>query len=326
MKIFFYNHWHNGDIHNSRSFIKEIVDKNPQHDFTYLHYNSNKLLLDIKNLKYQNLKNFQLLDCLEKPNCYHDIKEAISEKEVQQIPQPWGGNFKKLPVFIKNDACFINTWIGSYPLKENIYDRYITAFQRIFEFFNMDFDPNKNWCPDIDFSVFSSDKIQNFINSKIKTRILVCNGTSLQADDFSFKIPLERLLKEFDLELILTSKKDQINGAKYTEDITDCPFNDLNEISLISTSCDIIVGRSSGPLSYCIVKKNQLNPNKIFVNFINIDEHENFNLGESLEPKRGPFFLKHSKAKFLFSNSFSQDSIYSNIKKAYENITSNNTR
>jgi len=320
MKIFFYNNWHNGDIHNSRSFIKEIVQRNPQHQFTYLHYNSNRLLLDIKGLSYQNIKNFDFLNILERPNIYHDLKECLSYEQRKKIPQPLGLDNKKLPIFIKDDACFINTWIGSYPQKESIYNRYITAFQRIFELFNMNFDQEKNWCPEIDFSTFSTKKIKDFIDSKKKTRILVCNGHSLQADDFCFKNSLEKLLSNFDFELILTSKKDQISEAKYTEDITDYPLNDLNEISLISTSCDIIVGRSSGPSSYCIVKDNQLDPAKIFVNFIHIDEDENFDLNKLEEPKRGPFFLKHSKAKFVFSNDFSDEGIFNTVK---ENLAQN---
>ena len=306
MKIKFYNNWHNGDIHNSRSFLREIVKSLPNHEFSYLHFNSKRLLRDIPQIKYEDIRDYDFLNT----------------KDRFKISQPLGDGTNS-PILIDEDCCFINTWVGSNPQSDNIFKRHITAYKRIFKILGLKFDENKNWCPEIDFSFYKTKKIEEFINKKNKFRILVCNGFSLQAKDFSFKNALNKIIDYFntEIEVILTSKQDELDGVIYTDDITERPFDDLNEISLISTSADMIIGRSSGPSSYCIVKENQLNENKTFINFINIDDDEKFDLSKLEEPKRGPFFLKHSKAKFIFTNNFSDDAIFNTIK---ENLIARN--
>jgi hypothetical protein len=42
----------------------------------------------------------------------------------------------------------------------------------------------------------------------------------------------------------------------YIEYILQKPFFNLNEISYFSTFCDILIGRGSGPFSFCEVKEN----------------------------------------------------------------------
>lgn len=47
-KLVFYNHFHNGDIHVSRSFVNFIVSKlkSKEIEFSYVHKNSKDLLSD----------------------------------------------------------------------------------------------------------------------------------------------------------------------------------------------------------------------------------------------------------------------------------------
>jgi hypothetical protein len=62
------------------------------------------------------------------------------------------------------------------------------------------------------------------------------------------------------------------DNIKYTKDIINIRDNDLNEISYISTFCDIIIGRGSGPYCFSTIKSNLLNKNKIFIGFTNLIE------------------------------------------------------
>jgi hypothetical protein len=55
--------------------------------------------------------------------------------------------------------------------------------------------------------------------------------------------------------------------VKYTGDIIKVENSDLNEISYLSTFCDIIVGRSSGPFTFSNVKENIFDGNKAFLCF-----------------------------------------------------------
>lgn len=56
-KILFYNDWHNGDIHMSREYVKDLMSVLGQNEYFYYHTNNNSILSDIDNLKYTNNKN-----------------------------------------------------------------------------------------------------------------------------------------------------------------------------------------------------------------------------------------------------------------------------
>lgn len=52
--IYFYNNFHNGDIHYSRTFVKDIMSKLGDNDYCYLHNCDPSILKDIKKLKHDN--------------------------------------------------------------------------------------------------------------------------------------------------------------------------------------------------------------------------------------------------------------------------------
>ena len=53
----------------------------------------------------------------------------------------------------------------------------------------------------------------------------------------------------------------------WNQQVTRC---DLNEISYLSTHCDLIVGKNSGPFIYCLTQQNINNPAKRFISFNNV--------------------------------------------------------
>jgi hypothetical protein len=56
---------------------------------------------------------------------------------------------------------------------------------------------------------------------------------------------------------------------------------DLNEISYLSTFCNMIIGRGSGPQTFSITKRNLNDPDKIFV-FLT---KEDFGVAEKVSAK-----------------------------------------
>jgi len=52
MELIFYNNYHNGDIHLSRNFVKDIIKKTNYDKYSYIHNNSSTILKDINNLTY----------------------------------------------------------------------------------------------------------------------------------------------------------------------------------------------------------------------------------------------------------------------------------
>ena len=99
------------------------------------------------------------------------------------------------------------------------------------------------------------------------------------------KIDINHLIEKLSdnyphIDFILTEKSNIVkNNVLHTSDIIMTSGCDLNEISYLSTKCDIIVGRASGPYCFTHVKENMLNTNKIpnirdlFTIFIKIEEN-----------------------------------------------------
>jgi hypothetical protein len=81
---------------------------------------------------------------------------------------------------------------------------------------------------------------------------------------------------------------------------------DLLQISLISTFCDIIVGRASGPYCYTHTKENLLNPNKTYISFSN-------------NPNEGVWY-KNSKAKQIWRPDFNLNNIFITINNEINNL------
>ena len=93
---------------------------------------------------------------------------------------------------------------------------------------------------------------------------------------------------------ILTNSTNIINTSSITKIQPD-----LLQISLISSFCDIIVGRASGPYCFTHTKENLLNPNKTYISFSN-------NVNEGV-------WYKNTKATQKWSPDFNIENMYSLI-------------
>lgn len=236
-KIIFFNGLRNGDIHVSRQYIKDIMDKYDA-DYFYLqnkNYTRYPILKDIKNLNI-----------------------SFGSEQINN----------NITIYEENDEIFINTWYAqnNWQFKD---DRLIDGcnfytisniFKNVYNYLGIDF--KENLYPSIDFNNIELSYIDNYIKEKeykYKKRVLISTSNVLSGQSFNFKFDsiVDELSDIFDKVLfIVTSdinvKKDNVC---ITNDIINLDF-DLNEISYLSTKCDIIVGRASGPYSFSLIDKN----------------------------------------------------------------------
>ena len=255
--IYFYNTFHNGDVHYSRSFIRDIMNK-INDNFCYLHNNNPNILKDFPKLLHDKAFNsFENWNLITKyPITYYD------------------------QIIRDNDNLYINTWVGQQNwLTKNGLDRnrdnrycslysYYELFEDIYKDLSLQINNIDEYVPDIDFHYIEKNNINNFlfINKKFSKKVLLVNNEPRTVRiPIDFSTVAEKLSTKYpDVLFILTNK---INIRKeniaYTSDFIalDC---DLNEISYLSTFCDIIIGRPSGPYCFCMIKDNFFN-DKIFI-------------------------------------------------------------
>jgi hypothetical protein len=250
-KICFFNHYHNGDIVNNRAFVEEII----QHidvEYYYAHPNNPAI---IKDLNIQNASS--------------DILSSLSiTTKLSQI----------------EDTLYINTWIGSSFGPENEYTgncslvSIYNMFSHIYEELNKIFGTNlklsnpENYFPLIDYTKYNIFKVSDFVSQHQNQKILFCNGPCLSGQcEYSGdmkSIIIELAEKNPNKIFIATHKfESNISNIKFTDDIIQSDSTDLNEIAYLSLSCDLIVGRASGPLCFCCNSENMNDPTKTFYVF-----------------------------------------------------------
>lgn len=279
MRLIFYNNWHNGDIHSTREFIKDIIKKTNFDQYYYLHNNSPKILQDIDGLIYG------------KPDQY------CSDMNIH---------------FQINDNIYVNVWIGIGYFLEDIgvptIKSYYTLFSHIYYKLGIQLEKMEFYVPEINYDKYDISNINEFLSNNNRRRVLIDNvqGHSYQTGDFNFNVIIEKLANDFpNIDIIITNDKSNIkkDNIYYTSDIIRTSGGDLNEISYLSTFCDIIIGRSSGPYNLSVVKKNIHDINKTMICICNEYSHA---------------FWHRSINSFsnkIWINNYNEEFIYNIIKK-----------
>lgn len=275
--IHFFNNFHNGDIHVSRTFVSEICKKIGLPSYSYSHRNNQFLLEDCKFIRHSS-------GLCDHVNHYRAIIE-------------------------KNSELFINTWYGCenyMSLSGGInFDCLYLLFNNACNHLGFTLNDISNdpfhFFPNINYKELNQIYINNIDNycsdKKYEDLILACNNQVLsgQATNFNFtKIFLE-LSKIYSNKIWILTNRDmafdpnQYPNVVYTSDIIRKNINfDLNEISYLSTKCSTIIGRASGPFSFAICKENWVNPNKKIISFSNLS-NDSFWMGnwglQNIKPK-----------------------------------------
>lgn len=260
MNIIFCNAFHNGDIHYSRTFISNIINDiseiYPDIKFFYYHNNPKELLLDIEKLAY--------------------IKA-----------QPQSQTTIRRRFIVQGEDIYINTWVGCWKNEEG--KTYcgdngctISANKELYEDIYEDISdhlginlklPTTNECiPRINYSYYHIEGIDKHIKEtkdKFRKRIFISNGITLsgQALNFNFDPIIYDVASLYpDCAFYMTSEvpysQELLPNVYNTRNIIGYDGCDLNENSYISTKCDYIVGRASGPFAFAHVQENYMDKNK----------------------------------------------------------------
>jgi len=274
--IILYNHFHNGDIFFSRPIINLLKN---HFNIDFYHNQNTPLFLDIPEIN-----------------------------EFKGIPQ----NLKYTDHFIKTiENGMINTWIGQPGYINRInsgcsFENHMELTKEICDYFNIKITNYDDCLPEVNFENLPNfkliEKIMLDYKQKFKKIVLISNGdvNSGQSPNFDFFPIIKNLsILNSDVLFIITKPVNEINkNIVNVEKITNT-YPDLLYISQISTYCDIIVGRASGPYCFTQLKNNLLDSNKTYISFNNnIDEAR---------------FYSNLKSKFVWSDNYEQENIIKTI-------------
>jgi len=263
--IVFFNTFHNGDIHVSREFIKDIRNK-VNNDLEYHHNNGPKLTLDI-DVAYKRL-DFNLYN--------YDNTKIIYEV---------------------NDIIYVNTWYNPNLPNFKYGCTLITLYENfkiVYQYLGIPIEPMNYYIPSFDFSKFNVSNIDQFVLNNKQIKIYISNGgvQSGQSVNFDFNPIINDLSSRFPQHLFIISNGYGIirDNVIYSSDIIKSDNNDLCENSYLMSFCDIIIGRCSGTFSFGLTKDNLISDSKqIWVGICNINP--NFGIEEFLNPNKKIYWI-----------------------------------
>lgn len=248
--LVFYNWYGNGDLFNSREFVKELMKKIPAENYIYCHSKSERM--------------------------FEDMPKLESRKMMS-----WCDNSK--PFVRVNDDLAINTWIGrtgNYVLPGigcTIHQN-IRMYNDTLRLAGLDLRLAKDgldYIPEIDFLKLNHkylDNITNFIKERAGPRVLWANGPaqSAQSDNFDFGPTILKTATKYPYTTFIVTEPmiDCRHNIFWTGDIIQAKDSfDLNEIAYLSLFCRTFIGRPTGPFVFAQVKENMRKEAKALLGF-----------------------------------------------------------
>lgn len=229
-KVVFYCHFGNGDLFESREFVKDMMNIIPAKHYYYAHGKNKRMFIDFPNMGFTEIT--------EDMNGMKDCS-------------------------IKDNNLYLNTWIGRD--SKYVLHRVGCVIDKSFEMFNDILDKYKlgkltkgllEYIPNPNYGYFQTNSIDKYLRETIgRNKILVCNGWvgSMQAQNFDFTPAIESVAANHSgMDFLVTQKfETQLSNIKFTSDLikTNDGF-DLNEISYLAKFVDVIIGRKSGPFVF----------------------------------------------------------------------------
>lgn len=246
-KVVFWNAFHNGDIHVSRGIIRQIIKKvhsiDPNIEFLYSHKNDPTLLCDIPNLGFD-------VGTIQKTNPHESL-------------------------IIDNDTVYINTWYDQQYQKyarqygiltiDALYAALDDVCKKLWNFSLQDISDNvEDFFPIIDYSKFEIENINRWLQQHPEKKILIENGAALsgQAHNLNMTPLIITLANEHPDKAFILSSKEHFQSflippnIYWTSNIINKNGTDLNEISFLSTHCDLIIGKASGVFTFALTHDN----------------------------------------------------------------------
>lgn len=254
--ICFFNHWHNGDVFAGKGWMQSIQAQCP--DLKFAHAQVNKL------------KTMQDLD-MEHFHC-DDLPDGVTDRS----------KFAET-----DDEIYLNTWIGSWGWDGNVmtqgeehanWPSLHRMFTHLCDYLN--YYHNKqvklttnplDYVPVTDWSKYDIAPVDAFVNTHSGKRLhLFCNGVvrSTQSKLDDLKSVVEDLAKHHPDDVWICTSAFETNTPNivFTDDIlSSVAGGDINEIAYLSTKCNLIVGKNSGPFMFTHVRDNMWDNQKVFV-------------------------------------------------------------
>jgi len=235
--VLFFNDWHNGDLHMSRPYVLDMMSLLGDCNYYFYHKNNPKLLSDIDNLVYTPTK-------------------IAADLTIDT----WLGQFQYKGMSIEQMSGVSSITFGAnFPC-------YYSVMAKVYESLNLSrfLKPVDYYLPTISYDHFDVENIQRYFDGKKTRSMLICNNVPMsgQAPAVDFREVVAELAVTYPQIDFLISNDDanmpKLNNIVSCKEIIGNPSTicDLNEISYISTFCNVIVGRSSGPYSFSVTKDN----------------------------------------------------------------------
>lgn len=276
-----YNACHNGDVFYSRPLVSLLKSK---YKINYYHNNQRGL--------------------------FSDMTDEVNEY-TPLLPR-FNHHFKSI------DHGDINTWIGldraKYLESSNIgcsFENYFNLIKDLADEYEINLDI-ENWndiLPKVQYEKLPNidvvKKQMDYIRPRYKKIILWSNGNALsgQSENFDMAPLIHKAAKRNPnyLHLItsLISVEYKLDNILPTYAITN-RHPDLLYLSYISTFCDTIIGRESGPYCFTNVVENINNENQKYICFAN---HQ-----------AGAKWFQERKNPFIWTNNYHPEHIWDTIK------------
>lgn len=267
-KLIFFNQFHNGDCFVGKGYVKELMANLPGVEFAYAHNNHKDILKDL-NIEHLGLNNIPPMDRMTK---------------VAESPD--------------KETVFVNTWVGCWQGEKFPYGQHINftrlheIWREYFKYFNIDFKKSfHEYLPTIDFNYFDLGDGPKFVEDGAPI-ILFCNGPANSGQSMvgDMAVCISAIAEHFpDYKIVLTHSVDVKAPNIFNVRPIFNQDSDLNQISWLASKSKLIIGKNSGPFSYCQSKDNLLNPDLTFLNL-------------SVLPTDCPSGSGLYKARCLFSN------------------------
>ena len=240
MKIVFFNQYHNGDCFVGKGWVRNIIEQIPEADFYYAHDNHPDIIKDM-------------------PVKHLTIRDIPEIDRMVRIAQGDDG------------TIYINTWCGAfqgelfgyhqhsnYIIQHRMYEMYCEQLTKILGRSITQTTNPHDYLPFIDFTFYDTKPADDFVDNHYNI-VLFCNGPANSGqsavDDFrdtihvmAHKLPDHTFVATHDIGYTLPN-------LFYTNQIFN-KKSDLNEIAYLSQFAKLIVGKNSGPFSYCCFDDN----------------------------------------------------------------------
>lgn len=289
-RIIFFNHYHRGDLLTSREFVRQVTQELPEDvEYAYMHFNHSKLTRDL------------------------NIPKIGEPSELDP----------KTPFYQDGEDLYVNTWIGCF------WDIFCAhgginmnslwhQWQKIYETINavfgssLELKEKENYLPTIDYDKYQIDSVKEYAKESANKKILICNGAPKSGQSFADNMSsfIHVSAKKYpQVDFICTEKFETTEkNILFTDDLIKdtevedkrAPWEDRNtnvcdlyEISYLSTKCDAIVGKNSGPFVFCETKENYMNPKKKFLSY-NVSWGPAFHTGQKRPTETMSHDLKYN--------------------------------